>query len=149
MVSLQTLKNHLKTVSIHWSCMSWLVSPYWAFKRMEQTSEKSFQNTVSPIPVILAWRIPWTEEPGRLQPTGLHSQTRLKWLSTHVIVYIYLWVGSTFGSMVKHLPAKQEIRFQSLDCEDPLEKKMATHSTILAWEIPWTEKPSGLQSMGS
>ena len=38
---------------------------------------------------------------------------------------------------------------QSLDQEDPLEKELATHSRILAWEIPWTEKPSGLQSMGS
>ena len=39
-------------------------------------------------------------------------------------------------------------RFQSLDWEDPLEKEMATHSSILAWEIPWTEEPGGLQSMG-
>ena len=43
----------------------------------------------------------------------------------------------------------QEIQVQSLGQEDSLEKKMATHSSILAWEIPWTEKPSGLQSMGS
>ena len=49
--------------------------------------------------------------------------------------------------MVKNLPAMQETRFQSLGWEDPLEKGMATHSSILAWRIPWTEKPGGLQSM--
>ena len=43
----------------------------------------------------------------------------------------------------------QEMRIRSLGGEDPLEKGMATHSSILAWEIPWTEEPSGLQSMGS
>ena len=42
----------------------------------------------------------------------------------------------------------QETRVQSLSQEDPQEKEMATHSSILAWEIPWTEKPGGLQSMG-
>ena len=47
-----------------------------------------------------------------------------------------------------HLPM-QEIRVQSLDWEDPLEKEMATHSSILAWEIPWTEESGGLQSIGS
>ena len=52
------------------------------------------------------------------------------------------------GSVVKNMPAMQETRVQSLDQEDPLEKKMATHSSILAWEIPWTEEPGGLQSMG-
>ena len=51
--------------------------------------------------------------------------------------------------MVKNLPAMQETRGRSLGQEDLLEKKMATHSKILAWEIPWTEEPGGLQSMGS
>ena len=51
--------------------------------------------------------------------------------------------------MVKILPAMQEIQIQSLGQEDPLEKGMATHSSILAWRIPWTEEPSGLQSRGS
>ena len=49
---------------------------------------------------------------------------------------------------VKHLPAMQETWVRSLDQEDPLEKEMATHSSILAWRIPWTEEPDGLQSMG-
>ena len=51
--------------------------------------------------------------------------------------------------MVKNLPAKRENQLQSLGQEDPLEKRMATHSSILAWKIPWTEKPGGLQTMGS
>ena len=50
---------------------------------------------------------------------------------------------------VKHLPAMQETRVQSLGKEDPLEKEMATHSSILAWKIPWMEEPGRLQSMGS
>ena len=50
---------------------------------------------------------------------------------------------------VKHLPEMQETWVQFLDLEDPLEKKVATHSSTLAWKIPWTEEPGGLQSMGS
>ena len=52
------------------------------------------------------------------------------------------------AQMIKNLPAVQETCVQSLGQEDPLEKGMATHSSILAWRIPWTEKPGGLQSMG-
>ena len=52
------------------------------------------------------------------------------------------------AQLVKYPPAMQETWVQSLG-EDPLEKKMATHSSILAWEIPWTEKPGRLQSVGS
>ena len=51
--------------------------------------------------------------------------------------------------MVKNLPAVQETWVPSLGWKDPLEKGMATHSSILAWKIPWTEEPNGLQSMGS
>ena len=51
--------------------------------------------------------------------------------------------------MVKNPPAMQETQFRSLDQEDPLEKEMATLSSILAWKIPWTEEPGWLQSMGS
>ena len=56
--------------------------------------------------------------------------------------------GFPGGSVVKNPPAKQETRVQSLDWEDALEEEMATHSTILAWKIPWTEEPGGLQFMG-
>ena len=51
--------------------------------------------------------------------------------------------------MIKGLPAMQEIWVRSLGQEDPLEKGMTIHSSILAWRIPWTEEPGGLQSIGS
>ena len=51
--------------------------------------------------------------------------------------------------MVKNLPAMQVTRVRSLGWQDPLEKEMATLSSILAWKIPWTEEPGGLQSTGS
>ena len=53
------------------------------------------------------------------------------------------------AQMVKNLPAMKETWVQSLGQEDPLEKGMATHFSILAWRIPWTEEPGGLQCMGS
>ena len=66
------------------------------------------------------------------------------------------WIGealeperaSLVAQMVKNLPAMWEAWVQSLGWEDPLEKEMATFSSILAWKIPWTEEPGGLQSMG-
>jgi len=56
--------------------------------------------------------------------------------------------GSLVAQRVKHLPAMRETRVQSLGWEDPLEKKMAIHSSILAWKIQWMEDPGRLQSMG-
>ena len=56
--------------------------------------------------------------------------------------------GYPDGSSVKNLPAVQETWVQSLGLGDPLEEELATHSSILAWETPWTDKPGGLQSMG-
>ena len=72
---------------------------------------------------------------------------------------IIIWIGSKLnhiypmrgfpgGSVVKNPPAKQEIQIQSRGQEDPLEEEMATHSSILAWKIPWLEEPGGLLSMG-
>ena len=52
------------------------------------------------------------------------------------------------AQIVKHLPTMQETQVQSLGQEDPLEKEMATHSSTLAWKIPWMEEPGRLQSMG-
>ena len=57
-------------------------------------------------------------------------------------------MGFPGGLVVKNLPAKQEMQVQSLGQKDPLVKEMATHSSILAWRIPWTEELRGLQSMG-
>ena len=57
--------------------------------------------------------------------------------------------ASLIAQLVKNLPAMQETWIQSLGWEDPLEKGMVTHSSILAWRIPWTEEPDRLQSLGS
>ena len=56
--------------------------------------------------------------------------------------------GNPMAQMVKSLPAIQETWVQSLGWEDPLEKEIATHTSILAWRILWTEEPGSLQSMG-
>ena len=61
---------------------------------------------------------------------------------------LYGIMGFPVAQMVENLPAVQETWVQSLGQEYPLEKGMATHSSILAWRIPWTEEPGGLQSMG-
>ena len=58
------------------------------------------------------------------------------------------YVASLVAQMVKNLPAMQETWFRSLGQEDPLEKGIVTHCSILAWKIPWTEEPGGLQSTG-
>ena len=58
-----------------------------------------------------------------------------------------IW-ASLIAKLMRNLPAMQETQVQSLGQEDPLEKEMATHSSILAWRIPGTEKPGGLQSVG-
>ena len=61
---------------------------------------------------------------------------------------LFLPWASLLAQMVKNLPVMQETWIQYLAQEDPLEKGMATHSSILSWRIPWTEEPGGLQSMG-
>ena len=65
------------------------------------------------------------------------------------IGYPLQYWASLVAQMIKNLPAVQETWVQSLGQEDPLEKRMATHFSILAWSIPWTEGPGGLQSTGS
>ena len=147
---------------------------------------------MAPHSSTLAWKIPWMEEPGRLQSMGsqrvghnwatslslftgegngnplqcsclenlrdggawwaavygiAQSRTRLKWLSSSSSSSTYPW-ASLVVQRLKRLPAMRET-WVSLGWEDPLEKEMATHSSILAWRIPWTEEPGGLQSTGS
>ena len=85
---------------------------------------------------IVAWRILWTEELGGLQSFGSHR------------------VGHDCNDLAcshtcKNLPLIQENQVQSLGWEDPLEKGMTTHSSSLAWKIPWAEEPGRLRSMGS
>ena len=66
-----------------------------------------------------------------------------------LIFYLTLTLLLKVAQMVKNLPPVQEIGVQSLGQEDPLDNGMATHSSILAWRIPWTEEPGGLESMES
>ena len=82
---------------------------------------------------------------------------QLEWMVTHfqsqgtpnIRDMLYQQMGFPGGSVVKNPPAMQETWVGSLGWEDPLEKDMATHSSTLAWEMPGTEEPGGLQSMGS
>ena len=79
------------------------------------------------------------------------------YISMHTYTYVYIYYmyftytcrASLVAQTVKNLPAMKETWVQSLGWEDPLKKGMATHPSILAWRIPWTEEPGGLQSMGS
>ena len=67
----------------------------------------------------------------------------------HILYDLFVTWASLVAWMVKRLPTMWETRVRSLGWEDPLQKEMATHSSIHAWKIPWTEEPGGLQSMGS
>ena len=74
---------------------------------------------------------------------------QVRWSGIPILVCILPKLASLVAQMVKNLPAMQETRVQPLGSKDPLEKGIATHSSILAWEIPWTKEPGGLQFMGS
>ena len=84
--------------------------------------------------VTLTGLFNWDHMPGHRKNATRDKVTDKKWM-----------VAQT----AKRLPTMREIRFQSLDLEDPLEEEMATHSSILAWKIPWTVEPGRLQSTGS
>ena len=83
----------------------------------------------------------------------MQSKGKNTFISTkHPISFFYSIDGQgrfPGGSVVKSLPANVEMQVQSLGQEDHLEEEMATHSSILVWEIPWTEETGGLQSMAS
>ena len=72
------------------------------------------------------------------------AEQRVVLLQASVLPLLLSW---WVAQMVKNLPEMQDAWVQSLGQEDPLEKRMATHSSILAWETPWTEEPGGLQSV--
>ena len=87
---------------------------------------------------VLAWRIPGTGEPGGLPSMGSHR-----------VGHDWSDLAAAVTQLVKNLPAMQETQVRSLGWEDSLEKERATHSSILAWRILWTEEPGRLQTMGS
>ena len=105
----------------------------------------------------LGWKIAWRRErlptpvfwPGEFHglygPWGHKESDTTEWLS---VSDWYITGASLVAQGVKNPSVMQEAQVQSLDQEDPLEKEMATHSSILAWRIPWTEEPGRLQSMG-
>ena len=118
------------------------------------------------LPIQKTWRFdPWISKilwRGKWRPTPVflpgksHGQRNLVGYSSWdrrvghdwaTSLIIFFWT-SLVAQRVKHLPVMQETWVQSLGQEDPLEQEMATHSCILAWEIPWQEEPRGLQSMG-
>ena len=103
-----------------------------------------------PTPVFLPSTFHGQRSLAGYSPWGYKELDMIKRLSTIFIygIYIYIW-DSLVAQMVKCLPAMWETWVRSLGGEDPLEKEMATHSSILTWEIPWTEEAGGLESMGS
>ena len=93
---------------------------------------------------------PWWVTGGWVSPCGEEEWGTMPWI--HFCILTDPNIGFPGGTAVKNLPVKteemQETKFQSLGRKDPLQEKMATHSSILAWIISWTEEPGGLQSMG-
>ena len=83
---------------------------------------------------------------------NIFNFTLISPLSLHSLIFLVYWhpsVTSLVAQMVKRLPTMWETQVRSLGWEDPLEKEIATHSSTLAWKIPWAEEPGSLQSMGS
>ena len=118
--------------------------------------EDPLEKEMAPHSSTLAWKIPWTEKPGGLQSMIAKSRTRLSDFTIAIQSYLRKLGKSQINSLtlthkvaqrVKRLPAMWETWVRSLGQEDPLEKELAPHSSTLAWKIPWTEKPGGLQSM--
>ena len=105
---------------------------------------------------VLAWRVSGMAEPDGLLSVGLrrvgHNWSNLAAVLYYIILYYiilyYIIRGFRSGSVAKNL-SMQETGVQTLGLEDSLEKEMAAHSSILAWKVPWTEGPGGLQSTGS
>ena len=95
---------------------------------------------------VLAWRIPGTVEPGGLLSMGSHRVGH-DWRDLAAVAAGGI-LSPLVAQMAKNLPAMQETWAQSRGWGNPLEEGMATHSSILAWRVPWTEEPGGLQSVG-
>ena len=103
----------------------------------------SFSACEESIPFIFFSKLPWSSVLGIINQGGVYYMFGISF----TITLIYL--ASLVAQMIKHLPAMWETWVRSLGWEDPVEKEMATHSSTLAWRIPWTEKSGRLQSLGS
>ena len=117
---------------------------------MHKCSEKA----MAPHSSTLAWKIPWAEEPGRLQSMG-SRRVGHDWV-TALSLFTFMHWRRKWQPTPVFLPGESQGRGSLVGCclwgctvEDSLEEEMATHSSILAWRISWTEEPGRLQSMGS
>ena len=102
--------------------------------------------------LLCPWDPPGTNTGGIFHTQGSNPGllgSHRRWILLNFIFIFYDFMASLVAQSVKNLPAVQETQVQFLGWEDPLEKEMATHSSILAWRIPWTEEPGRLQSLGS
>ena len=107
-----------------------------------------FQLNLAP-PAFQAWllalcgAVACAESPSHVSDSPLSASK-----AQRICLQLEIQTGFPGDSVVKNLPAKQETQIGSLGWEDPLEKEMASHSSVLAWEIPWTEELGGLESIG-
>ena len=116
----------------------------WCWERLRARGEGGNRGWDGWMASPIQWKWTWANlgrwwgigRPGVMQSMGLQSQTLTEWLSNN-------------GSAVENLPPVQETQVQSLGWENSLEEETTTHSSILAWKVPWTEESEGLQSMGS
>ena len=111
--------------------------------------------------ITQAWDflVTWSPHCSPSSCPGLAHKTLLDWRSRFLFFFSFLFFffnssivalrASSVAQMIKNLPAMRETQVRFLGGEDPLEKEMATHPSILAWRIPWTEEPGELHSMGS
>ena len=99
-------------------------------------------------PTLLSWSPYWSST-ASVFPYSFPVSFRIKTEVTGALVLIMSSSASLMAQRLKCLPPTQETQVWSLGREDPLEKEMATHSSTLAWRIPWTEETGGLQSTGS
>ena len=97
---------------------------------------------------IPAWRIRCTEDPGELQSMGL-QRVRHNWVTKHTVPQTPGFPGSSVRRTRPLMQETQERHVRPLIWEEALEKETGTHSSLLAWAIPWTEEPGGLQPMES
>ena len=98
---------------------------------------------------VLGVEMKWRDSRKGMVPPSPGLQSRIQIQSPKSSWAAVLGLSRWFSGKRNRLPMQEMWRVQSLGWEDPLEKEMATHSSILAWRIPWTEEPGRLQSMGS
>ena len=102
------------------------------------------------LPLHPALKLPFAHRPHSSPGTPSHELSPLPGFYYHVLILsLALRWASLVAETVKNPPAMRETWVRSLCQEDPLEKEMATHASVLAWNIPWAEEPGGLQSMES